>query len=60
MPIPAHLPPEDPANNRNQKVERPVKKRRGITILLGFLGLVLLTAIGAAIGYGVAYSTRQK
>lgn len=60
MPIPAHLPPEDPANNRNQKVERPVKKRRGITILLGFLGLVLLTAIGAAIGYEVAYSTRQK
>jgi len=58
--IPAHLPPEDPADNRVQKIEPPVRRRLGLTILLGFLGLVLLTAIGAAIGYGVAYNNRQK
>ncbi len=60
MAIPARLPPEDPSDSQLKKEEPPARKRRGLTILLGFLGLVLLTVIGAAIGYGVAYSSRQK
>ena len=60
MSIPARLPPDDISDNHEEKPEPKPGKRRGLTILVGFLALILLTAIGGAIGYGVAYSNRQK